>query len=248
MILYAIDDKKRTKGVFECNEEKARKLNADGYGIFFTPNSFNGARRAENIKKINYWYIDIDKCNKEDAFKKLLKSPALPTFIIETKNGYHVYWKAINATVDNFEDIEKRLIYKFNADPAVKDLPRLLRMPSYNHCKEEPFLINIVHKTEISYSEKQMMFAFKREPKKQYKPITTSDFRCVSPEKLLKPQYIHGGERNCKIFKKGIFLKRLGASEYETTELLRWLNQNISEPLEQSELETIIKRYSRWKA
>jgi len=246
MKLYAIDDRRRTMGVIECNEEKARKLNEDDWGIFYTPNSFKGARKAENIDRINYWFIDIDDCNKDKIYQNLLKAPAIPSKIIETRKGFHAYWKATDATVENFENIERRLIYKFGADKAAKDLPRLLRMPTYYHCKQEKYLVSVIFECEYKYNENEMMFAFKAEPEIKYKPVIVDDFNNIDPEILLKPYQIRDGERNDKIFKKGVFLKKLGASEQQTAELLMWLNSNISSPISETELDTIIRRYSQW--
>ena len=65
-----------------------------------------------------------------------------PSFIIETKNGYHIYWlldeeiykdeispkKEWNDAVDKWEKIEQSIVTKLNADPVVKDITRILRV------------------------------------------------------------------------------------------------------------------------
>jgi hypothetical protein len=247
--MYRIDDKKLISGVVEVNsEEEAKYWNEKNWGIFYTPNTFNGARRAENIVSINSWYVDIDEGKKEDMLKLLYSSPALPCAIVETKNGYHAYWFASDATIDNWYEIEDRLIYHFKADSAVRDLPRLLRKPNFYHCKGEPFLIKTIHLKHIAYTEKKMLYAFKKVPKikTNYKTYDTCDFNNVNLEILLKPNSICKGARHVKVFKKGVFLKRIGATEEEVDRLLNWLNSNLSDPLEQRELDLIVRGYSKW--
>jgi hypothetical protein len=245
---YAIDDKKRKTGVIEIPRADAKRYNDDGYGIFYTPNSFNAARRIDCLVRINYWYIDIDKVDKSEAMEEIMNCPAIPSFVVETKSGFHCYWEAIDATIQNFNEIEERLIHHFKADKQVKDIPRLLRVPGYYHHKGEPFLIKKAYSSNKSYTEKLMLFAYKAVPKER-KPEYSGeiDLETVDLHKLLKPYEISNGERNGKIFKKGVFLKKLGLNERQVEDCLIWLNANISEPLPLSELKNIIRGYSKWQ-
>lgn len=247
---YRIDDTKQNPGVFPCSKEEAEKYNAQNWGIFFTPNTFNGPRRIENLKEIRFWFIDIDKCDKAETIEFILNSILPPSTIVETKSGFHCYWQAKDATKEKYEEIENRLIKYYNADKQVKDLPRLMRVPGFYHCKDlnNRFLIKAIFNKERTFTENQMLFAFK--------PLKTKHEQCLEPissiedvdlNVLLKPETINTGERNGKIFKKGVFLKRLGVSEYETANALRWLNMNITNPLPEHELNSIIRGYNKWK-
>jgi len=249
--LYRIDDQKRQTGVVECCDiSDAKEWNYKGWGIFSTPNDFEGARRIENLERINAWYIDIDGCDKKTKLDQINKATIQPSAVVETKSGYHCYWWACDATVHNFAEIEKRLIHYFNADPQVKDLPRLMRVPNFLHCKDpdNKFMIKSVYSTEKIISEKIMLAAFNAVPQKtiKYKDVNIKDVDFNDLGKLLKPEYIYKGERNGAIFKKGVFLKKLGASCEQVENALRWLNQNISDPIDDSELRTIIKGYEKW--
>jgi hypothetical protein len=252
MKVYRIDDQKREKGVFECvDEADARHWNSLDWGIFFTPNSFNGKRKAENLSRINSWYIDIDKCDKEEVYKKILTSPAYPSVVNETKSGYHVYWFAQNAGPETFGEIEDRLIYHFDADPQVRDVSRLLRVPTYYHCKDknDRFLITNHIFKKRQYTEREMLFAFKKPPVKEIKVNeyeTLTSLEGIDLNRLLKPENIVEGNRNGGIFNKGVFLKKLGLCYSDVERALHWLNQNISNPLPVSEVETIIRGYNSW--
>jgi hypothetical protein len=254
LMLYRLDDQKLQQGVFHVKDaEEARYWNDKNWGIFFTPNTFNSeVRRIENLKRINCWYVDIDNCdNKEETLVSIMKAPMLPTVINETKSGYHLYFKSVDATVENFEEIESRLIYYYEADTAVKDIPRILRKSGYYHCKdlENKFLVKTVYHNNFMYTEKGMMLCYPSQPKVEFKEFEKiADFGNVNLYKLLKPEQILNGERNNRLFKKAVFLKRLGASNSQVEQMIYWLNERISDPLETSEVITIIRRYDKWNA
>ena len=92
-----------------------------------------------------------------------MRAPLLPSLIIETKNGYQVYWASKNATQANFDAIEKILVERYDADKNAKDICRLLRVPGFWHSKDPTakFLIKVIHKEDVSYSEQEMFLHFR---------------------------------------------------------------------------------------
>jgi hypothetical protein len=93
--------------------------------------------------------------------------------LIETKRGFHCYWKAINATLERYESIQERIIAYFGADKGVKDPARILRAPGFYHWKDpnDPFLIKEVLRTGHEYNERLMEFFFKVTEKEERKII-----------------------------------------------------------------------------
>lgn len=146
---------------------------AEGYGIFFTVNGFSGGKRTtENLTNINAFFADIDypdKINrtpeaihqyKQDILMELYADGVIPTAIVETKNGLHVYWclvepvKLANLNPDQqnrlrvlYRDIEEAILRRFDGDPAAKDVARVLRVPGTLHQKDpkDPFTCKLVH-------------------------------------------------------------------------------------------------------
>ena len=254
MNIYRLNDASDAFKAAICVKDldEAKFWNDKGWGIFFTPNRFKTTqRRVENLDCINSWYIDIDNCDKEKKLKFIMNSPLLPSVINETKRGLHVFFKSIDATLANFTEIEERLIEYYDADKAVKDVSRLLRLPNFYHCKDlnNKFLVKTIFELDISYSEPAMMCFFNRKVEKQSSKHLDriADFKCVNLTRLLKPETINTGERNHKLFRKGVFLKRLGANQQEVDEILHWLNQSILNPIKERELNLIIRSYSKWK-
>lgn len=130
--------------------ERRNDLNVAGYEAYFTVNGFENALNAklENCSSLNAFFVDIDgrkDLNELEEIKKKLD----PTFILETKNGYHIYWlldepiirvemtddEWIEAT-KKWEQIEQAIVLDLKADQGVKDIPRILRQPDTFYWKK----------------------------------------------------------------------------------------------------------------
>jgi P4 family phage/plasmid primase-like protien len=130
--------------------ERKDELNIQGYESYFTVNGFKDAPNAqkENCSSINAFFVDIDG-RKDKAELEEIKKKLDPTFVTETKNGYHIYWcldEAIykseipleqwNEVVARWERIEQSIVDTLKADPKVKDLTRILRVPKTYYWKK----------------------------------------------------------------------------------------------------------------
>jgi hypothetical protein len=65
--------------------------------------------------------------------------------IVETKNGFHMYWPIRNGSLDNFVPIQKALVQKFSSDPRITNVSRAMRVPGFYHMKDpdDPFLVKV---------------------------------------------------------------------------------------------------------
>jgi len=130
--------------------EKNKKLNLDGYESYFTVNGFKDTPNAkkEQCTNLNAFFVDIDG-RKDLAELEEIKKKLNPTFITETKNGYHVYWlldepiykeevtpEEWTKSVADWERIEQSIVTALDADPAVKDITRILRVPNTFYWKK----------------------------------------------------------------------------------------------------------------
>lgn len=125
------------------------QLNAQGFNVYFVVNS--GGDNDDSINSINSVFVDFD-CPKEnkqhpskvkvDAFKreqmdKINKFKFKPSYIVETRNGLHVYWLVNNdATVGQFKIAQARLIAYFDSDKSIKNPSRVMRLPNYYWTKD----------------------------------------------------------------------------------------------------------------
>lgn len=121
------------------------KLNAEGAGIFFTPNPCEGGRKEENVTSIDWVYVDMDDGTKAEMMGRIEKSPLHPHIITETKRGYHLLWR-VKCERKEFDKIIAGLIYFYESDPAITSTNEVLRLPPFNHMKDpkNPFQIKII--------------------------------------------------------------------------------------------------------
>lgn len=181
--LHDFDVELKLRGAFRINRKDAEKYNREGYGIFQTVNYFLGPRRKENLVEINAWFVEIDSGTKESMLAKI-KRGLVPTMIVETKKGFHVYWKAKDGKTENWKDIvQNRLIPFYGGDKKAKDICRILRVPGFLHQKDpsDPFLVKNVFSEKVEYSEAEL--------RKFYKDLGTikKQKRLHSAHKRLNP-------------------------------------------------------------
>lgn len=249
-MLYALHDNDpelKRKGAFPILSSEARRYNDLGYGIFWTPNVFNGARKAENLLKIRYWIADIDEGSKEEQMARIKNLPILPNNIVETKKGYHCYWTANDATLENYREIASGLIKRLNADSACKDVCRLLRYPNYYHCKDPKnrFLVRIVDTNSYNPTEKQMLCAY-RLPRPTYKPVNyDGDNReMLNPDnwdKIFRLNQAMAEGRNNFLSRVTFWLKDCGFDRGTIEQTIWNMNSKISKPLDDWEVKTILR-------
>ncbi len=135
---------------------KIIKLNQNGYGIFIMVNKgdLNG-RKKENVKSVSAYFFDQDG-------GVLPELPIKPTFIIQSKNGVHGYFVAIDGqSLLSFERTQKIIAKYLNTDQAVCDLPRVMRLAGTYHLKniDDPFLVYILEANENKFDELTLLIA-----------------------------------------------------------------------------------------
>jgi len=167
-------------------KERIEELNEAGAGIYFTPNQFPTGIRGKKpglCTGVNAWIVECDELPIDEQWKNLQNSPLPPSFIVQSKKSLHAYWLAKDATIENYEEVIKGLIVKFQGDPACKDVSRVFRIPGFYHQKnpKEPILIGLVDEhPERVYTEEEMLKAFpyvKETPKVYQKTQTlVNDF------------------------------------------------------------------------
>jgi P4 family phage/plasmid primase-like protien len=141
------------------------ELNKNGYESYFTVNGFASAsdNKKEQCINLTAFFIDIDGRKNLDELEDI-KKRLDPTFIIETKNGHHVYWLLDEVVykedipnewasiVARWERIEQAIVTALNADPVVKDITRIMRVPDTQYWKtgDGAFIIKGIYKKEAN--------------------------------------------------------------------------------------------------
>lgn len=119
-------------------------LNEQGAGVFVMVNAGDGAihvgaktcRAAPSVQRVRAVFVDLDGT----PIAPVLESALLPDWIVQSSPGrWHAYWKVDECPLGEFSAVQAALAAKYNGDPTVKDLPRVMRVPGFVHRKAEPF-------------------------------------------------------------------------------------------------------------
>lgn len=117
------------------------ELNKRGAGCFAMANQGDGeGRREENVVRVRAVFVDLDGAPLEP----ILECGVEPHIIVESSPGrFHAYWVVDNCPLEMFRPVQQALAERFNSDPGVHDLPRVMRIPGFLHQKHEPFRTRI---------------------------------------------------------------------------------------------------------
>ena len=147
--------------------ETLKKHNAKNRGIFFVVNY--GGHEDADITRINAQFVECDSLSFKEQLAAIEAFPIEPSLIVRTKKSLHTYWLMKNAKVEDFRRVQKRLIAKFNGDPACINESRVLRLPGFCHCKEEPVMVECIKfSPELRYTQAELEAALpeiREEPK-----------------------------------------------------------------------------------
>lgn len=120
-----------------------RAANANGADVYVTVNSLkSGAtgRKRADVEAIRHVFLDLDGGGRE-AVNRVLNAEGMPNphHVLNTSPEKHqIIWSVERFEKDQAEDLVRGMALKFNADQAVWDIARVLRMPSFrNHKYQE---------------------------------------------------------------------------------------------------------------
>lgn len=129
-------------GTLEQHAATLARLNAQGAGVFIMVNRGDlQGRKAENITGIRALFVDLDG----SPLEPVLAAGVEPHVTVESSPGrFHAYWLVDDCPLERFTPLQAALAVKFDSDPKVKDLPRVMRLPGFWHQKGEPFQTQIL--------------------------------------------------------------------------------------------------------
>ena len=165
--LRIFDDRKRgvfngmkldvDAGRFMSLMPKLLEHNALNHGIFFVVNY--GGQDDCDIKRINAQFVEMDDKPFEEQMKLIEAFPLPPSMIIRTRKSMHTYWfMRQGAEVPMFRTVQKALIRHFGGDRMIVNESRVMRLPGFNHCKQDPVMVECtLFHPERKYTQKQLL-------------------------------------------------------------------------------------------
>lgn len=127
---------------------KLGTLNQQGVGIFvmvnqgdgITHTGFKTCRTTASVIAVRSLFADLDGAPLGPVMNKLI-----PHILVESSpRRWHCYWLTHDLPLSEFKRRQQQIAQKFNADPKVCDLPRVMRLPGFYHHKREPFMTRLV--------------------------------------------------------------------------------------------------------
>lgn len=199
-------------------------------GMFERRTNKNGT--AENCSKTNTLWADFDGMELvEISYRiEMAKIPS-PSMIINSGNGYHVYWILNKSIGHEVLPILKALTTKLNADPKAAEVARVLRLPGTNNVKGD------VKQCEIVMADNGLRHSIKQfESVLGVKAEIIQEKRTGAIPELLEVNHngLHNmafgvgkGERNFCVGRIVQTLKRLNYTKHEVKDILfRWNDLN----------------------
>lgn len=215
---------KQFHGTLEQHLEELWSLNKQGAGVFFTVNQTDlQGRTTKNIKKIRAVFIDLDGAPLPESFE------VRPNFILNTSpNKYHCYWLVDDMPLQTFTLYQQALAAKYNADPVVKDLPRVMRIAGFYHNKHKPYPIKVIqaycHETPYKMADIRDGLGLKRPEK----VVVKTDYKPSMYQGKYTGTLRYGvgqGDRHEALVKMLIAIRMRGESEeYARGEALQFAN------------------------
>ena len=135
-------------GSLDQHADELARLNDAGAGIFVTINETDlTGRKTDNVRRVRALFVDLDGAPIEPVESYTLPPHAV---IASSPGKWHAYWRVEGVELGEFRSMQEALIQRFGADPSVKDLPRVMRLPGFYHCKAKPFLTKIQRVRELA--------------------------------------------------------------------------------------------------
>ncbi len=206
-------------------------LNERGAGVFFMVNAGDGrGRKAGNVQRVRALFADLDGSPLEPVQAATLP----PHCIVESSPGrWHAYWLVTDCPLDRFKPLQRALAERFDADRKVCDLPRVMRLPGFDHRKGEPFASRVLSldAQRAPYRLSELVQAFGLNPA----PVAL-------PERKRRtlPDAIPDGERNGTLLSLAAGLVRKGHDAQAVNDRLQRINaERCQPPLCASEVDAI---------
>ncbi len=128
-------------GTLTDQQQTLADLNRQGAGVFVTVNEVAGDRRTtDQVTRVRAVFADFDGTEPPATL------PLEPSIRVQSAHGQHLYWLVDGLPLDRFPATQKAIAATLGSDPAVHDLPRVMRLPGSWHRKDpaRPVLVELI--------------------------------------------------------------------------------------------------------
>lgn len=122
-----------------------QQYNQSNWGVFACINAFNGqGQTADCISHIRTHVVDLDNTLSSHAsYQRAVQSNIPPHVAVQSSpDKFHLYWFVEHYTGSDFYTLQQRKFAQlYDGDKTIVDPTRVMRVPGFNHCKNEPVLV-----------------------------------------------------------------------------------------------------------
>ena len=145
-----------------------RKENAADQGIYFVVNG--GGQSDAAVKKAGRCraqFMECDEIPLHDQLEQINSFMLEPSIVVKTRKSLHAYWILKNGNINHFREIQQGLVRQFNSDPVIVNESRVMRLPGFNHCKQDPIPVTVIHwRPDLKYTQLELAKALPKPEKK----------------------------------------------------------------------------------
>ena len=140
-ILGANCSPRKLRGTLLQQKHALQAASVNGAEVFFMVNETDGSGQTkQNVTNVRALFADLD----DTPLGNIKRIPIEPHLVVETSPGkFHVYWLVQDVPISAFSLLQRQLAAIIGSDPAVSDLPRIMRVPGTWHHKAKPFRARI---------------------------------------------------------------------------------------------------------
>ncbi len=173
----------KLRGTVKTHLDSLLDFNRQGFAAFMMVNTSDGkGTKDANVIAVNAVFIDYDGDDwaKLTTDELLVKFDLKPHIIVNSSPGHHhVYWLVTEFPLADFKTTQQALAAKFDADPKVCNLARVMRLPgTLNHKGSKPFRVKMLHcdKTLPRYTKDEVIqdLSLNSQPQPCAKPIQST--------------------------------------------------------------------------
>lgn len=104
----------------------------DARAVYFVVNQ--GGQKKEQIDRFTAFFLEYDDIPILEQYARVKALPIEPHILVKTKASLHCYWLADESTTgEEWDAVQRTFIVYANSDPAIKDRPRVMRVPGFDH-------------------------------------------------------------------------------------------------------------------
>jgi hypothetical protein len=224
------------------------------------PRIATGCSKNEDVLLCRCLFVDIESITAKEAQARVDRAGLpVPTMIVVSGHGVHLYWRLKNPIADlrQWTTIQKRLIAVCKSDPAIHDPSRVMRLPGFMNVNGSPTRCYI-HDADAGrrYALAEILEHLPPEPPKPNK-VSTSTLQTANIQhdsvvdlrraeayaEKFKPVVEN---RNSTAFKRTcVLVEHFNITADQALPLIKTVNDLSDNPLDSDELELVVEKAAR---